>query len=150
MVDLKDLQKIYIFSDLNTEELARIKPLIFEKEFNKGTVLFFEGMAGGIMYLVKSGQIEIYKKQGSQEIAITTLKPGDFLGEMSLLDDEPRSAAARVGQDAVLLVITKRNFQEILKASPEGANKIFIALLRIMSKRLRDTNRKLMQASPSS
>ncbi|MDV7395779.1 cyclic nucleotide-binding domain-containing protein, partial [Arthrospira platensis SPKY1] len=82
-----------------------------------------------------------------QEISITTLKPGDFVGEMSLLDDEPRSAAARVSQDAVLLVVTKRHFQEILKASPEGANKIFIALLKIMSKRLRDTNRKLIQTS---
>lgn len=147
MVDIKDLQKIFIFSDLTPEELDRIKPLIFEKEFKKATMLFFEGMAGGIMYLVKSGQIEIFKKQGSQEIPITTLKPGDFLGEMSLLDDEPRSAAARVSQDAVLLVITKRHFQEILKASPEGANKIFIALLKIMSKRLRDTNQKLIQAS---
>lgn len=147
MVDLKDLQQIYIFSDLTADELERIKPLIFEKEFRKGTALFFEGMAGGIMYLVKSGQIEIYKRQGSLEIPITTLGPGDFLGEMSLLDDEPRSAAARVSQDAVLLVVTKRHFQEILKASPEGANKIFIALLKIMSKRLRDTNQKLIQSS---
>lgn len=105
--------------------------------------MFFEGMVGGIMYLVKKGGVKIYKKKGLKEIFIADLGPGDFVGEMSLIDDEPRSAAAKVTEDSILMVITKKNFENILQVSPMSANKILIAFLRILSKRLRDTNKKI-------
>ncbi len=105
--------------------------------------MFFEGMVGGIMYLVKKGGVKIYKKKGLKEIFIAGLGPGDFVGEMSLIDDEPRSAAAKVTEDSILMVITKKNFENILQVSPMSANKILIAFLRILSKRLRDTNKKI-------
>jgi len=145
MVEVQDLRRSTLFRELTDEEIESIRWLIFEKEYRKGTALFFEGMTGGIMYLVKSGRVEIFKKKGSRELTIATLGPGDFVGEMSLIDDEPRSAAARVIQDSVLMVITKKNFQNILTASPKGANKILIAFLKILSKRLRDTNRKITE-----
>ncbi|MBN1595901.1 cyclic nucleotide-binding domain-containing protein [candidate division FCPU426 bacterium] len=143
MVEKKDLRRCYLFQELTDAEIERIRPLIFEKEYRGGTVLFFEGMAGGVMYLVKTGKVEIYTKKKGKEITIATLGPGDFVGEMSLIDDQPRSAAARVSGDTVLMVVTKKNFQDILTASPEGANKILIAFLKILSRRLRDTNRKI-------
>ena len=144
MVEIEDLKKSYLFKTLTNEEISKIKHLIFEKEYRKGTALFFEGMAGGIMYLVKKGTVEIFVKKAGQEIAIAKLGTGDFVGEMSLIDDEPRSAAARVSENSILMVITRKNFQDILKASPEGANKILIAFLKILSKRLRDTNAKIL------
>jgi CRP/FNR family transcriptional regulator, cyclic AMP receptor protein len=144
MVEAKDLRRSVLFSDLTDVEIDSIKNLIFEKEYRKGTALFFEGMAGGIMYLVKEGSVDIFKKKGMEELPLATLGPGDFVGEMSLIDDEPRSAAAKVNEASVLMVITKKNFQDILRASPEGANKILISFLKILSKRLRETNRKIL------
>lgn len=141
MIESKDLRNSKIFRDLTNEEIERISPLVFEKDYRQGKALFFEGMAGGIMYLVKSGKVDILAKKGGKEIPVASLLPGDSLGEMSLIDDLPRSATAMVSQDAVLIVITKKSFQDILRVCPEGANKMLIAFLKIMSARLRNTNR---------
>lgn len=143
MAEIKDLRAIGIFQAFTNEELEKIQRLIFEKEYRAGATLFLEGMPGEVLYLVKSGQVEIYKRRQDGEFAMAVLSPGDILGEMSLIDDAPRSASARVIRDSRLLVITKKNFQEIMQAHPQAANKILIVLLRIVNRRLRETNEKL-------
>lgn len=143
MVEPKDLRKISIFRDCTDEELDNIKNFIFEKNMRQGMALFYEGMSGGVMYLVKSGEIEIFKRNRPEDIIYAKLGPGDFVGEMSLFDDEPRSASARITQTAVLMVITKASFQDMIKKIPEGGNKILLTLLKMISKRLRVTNQKL-------
>jgi CRP-like cAMP-binding protein len=143
MVEAKDLQQILLFRELSAEEIEKIARFIFERPYRKGTVLFFEGMPGGILYLVKSGKIEIFIKKDGQDISIAHLGPNDFVGEMSLIDEEPRSAAARVVEDAVLMVVTKKSFQDIMAAIPQAANKILVTMLKILSRRLRETNRKM-------
>jgi len=143
MVEGKDLQQIVLFRDLSSEEVEKISRFVFERPYRKGTVLFFEGMPGGILYLVKSGKVEIFIKKDKEEIRIAQLGPSDFVGEMSLIDDEPRSAAARVMEDSVLMVITKKSFQDLMAAIPEAANKVLVTMLKILSRRLRDTNRKM-------
>ena len=147
MVEIEEIKNISIFQDLTDNEIEKIKHLFHEKDYPRGRTLFFEGMSGGIMYLVKSGKIEIFKKIEGEEVLLASLCAGSFLGEMSLFDDEPRSAGARVAENTVLLVITKKNFQGILKISPEGSNKILMSLLKIISQRLRETNRKLSAKS---
>lgn len=143
MIDLKKLKAMSMFQDLTDSELEEAGQHIFEKEYHSGNVLFHEGMAGGILYLLVSGKVEIFRRVEGQEIILASLGPGDFVGEMSLIDDEPRSASARVTEDASLLVVTKKSFFDIIEINPEGANKILLNLLRILSHRLRDTNRRL-------
>jgi CRP/FNR family transcriptional regulator, cyclic AMP receptor protein len=144
MIEIKDIQRIILFRELSQAELHKIQPLFFEKDYHKGMYLFFEGNPGGILYLVKSGGIEIVKKKGNQEIKLTELGPGDFVGEMSLIDDEPRSASAKMTEDSILMVVTKKNFQTMLSTSPEIGVKILLAFLKILSKRLRETNKKIL------
>ncbi len=146
MIESNDLSRIPIFRELGRADLDRIKRLMFERAFRKGSMLFLEGMQGEVFYVVKSGTVEILKKKDNEDILIATLGPGELVGEMSILDDEPRSATARIGEDAVLIVVTKKNFQDIMRETPGGANKILLAILKIVNQRLRETNRKLTSA----
>ncbi len=146
MIEASDLTQISIFKELSPAELEPVKHLIFERTFKAGSTLFLEGMKGEVFYLVKQGTVEILKKKESQDVRIATLGPGQFVGEMSIIDDEPRSATAKVVDDAILFIVTKKCFQDIMRATPEGANKILLAILKIVNQRLRDTNRKLAQA----
>ncbi len=147
MVDIQDLKKISVFSDLNDEELSKIKNFMFEKTMRKGMTLFYEGMSGGVMYLVKNGEIEIFKRQMPEDIIFAKLGAGSFVGEMSLIDEEPRSASARITKDTVLLVITKSGFNDMIRRNPECGNKILMSFLKILSGRLRDTNKRLVGTS---
>jgi len=106
-------------------------------------MLFIEGMQGEVFYLVKRGKVEIRKKRAGVEMVIATLGVGDFVGEMAVLDEEPRSATARVVEETTMLIITRKSFQDILKALPEGAVKILMIILKNVNQRLREANRKL-------
>lgn len=143
MVEAEDLKKISVFNELALDELNQIKHFIFEKNMRKGMTLFYEGMHGGVMYLVKQGEIEIFKRQVPEDIIFATLGAGSFVGEMSLIDEEPRSASARITQDTTLMVITKSSFKDMIRKNPEAGNKVLFSFLKIISSRLRETNKKL-------
>ncbi|MBI9088544.1 MAG: cyclic nucleotide-binding domain-containing protein [Desulfobacterium sp.] len=144
MIESKDLKCVSVFKDLSNDELDRIKIYVSEETFKKGTTLFKEGMRGGVMYIVKSGEIEIFQKARPSEISLAKLKAGSFVGEMSMIDDEPRSASARISANAVLLIITKASFREIITKNAESGNKILLSFLKMLSTRLRDTNKKVL------
>jgi len=133
-----------LFSQLTTTELENLGSFIFEKTYTLGSTLFVEGMAGEILYLVRRGKVEIIKKiSGNEDKILATLQPGEFLGEMSLVENMPRSATARVSQEAVLLVMTKKSFQAMLEKHPPMAVKILMAFLRTANQRLRLANETL-------
>ena len=107
--------------------------------FKKGDVIFLEGEPGADMYIVQGGAVEIYRVlEGSDEV-LAVMEKGDFFGEMSLLEGTPRSASARVGEDAELIIINGTTFDKMLKANIE----IAVRMLRKMSIRVRAANRQV-------
>jgi len=100
----------------------------FARDFKAGTVLFEEGQPGQDMYVVLAGQVEIRRKVGEIEHALAVLMPGDFFGEMAILNARPRSATAVTRIDSRLLVIEGRMFEAMLRARPEIALRIIKAL----------------------
>jgi CRP/FNR family transcriptional regulator, cyclic AMP receptor protein len=145
MIETSDLVRVVLFKELLPEELEAVKHLVFERAFKAGSTLFLEGMKGDLFYIVKTGQVEILKKKDGEEVHIASLGPGQFVGEMSIIDDEPRSATAKITEDSVLLIVTRKCFLDIVRATPAGANKILMAMLKIVNQRLREANRKLLQ-----
>jgi len=143
MIEAIDLKRVSVFKDLSNDELDKIKIYVSEETFKKGTTLFKEGMRGGVMYIVKRGEIEIFRKGKPAEISLAKLRVGSFVGEMAMIDEEPRSASARISADAVLLIITKASFREIITKNAESGNKILFNFLKMLSARLRDTNKKI-------
>ncbi len=106
----------------------------FARDFKAGTVLFEEGQPGDFMYVVATGEVEIRRKVGESERVLAVLPPGDFFGEMAILNSRPRSATAVVRVDSRLVVIEGKTFEAMLRARPEIALRIIKALaLRLES-----------------
>ena len=100
----------------------------FARDFKAGSVLFEEGQAGDFMYVVASGEVEIRRKVGESDRVLAVLPPGDFFGEMAILNSRPRSATAVVRVDSRLVVIEGKTFEAMLRARPEIALRIIKAL----------------------
>jgi CRP/FNR family cyclic AMP-dependent transcriptional regulator len=106
----------------------------FARDFAAGTVLFTEGQRGDFMYVVQSGEVEIRRMVGQAERVLAILPPGEFFGEMAILNARPRSATAVVRTESRLLVIEGRTFEAMLRARPEIALRIIKSLaLRLES-----------------
>lgn len=100
----------------------------FARDFKAGTVLFEEGQPGDFMYVVATGDVEIRRKVGETERVLAVIQPGDFFGEMAILNSRPRSATAVVRIDSRLIVIEGKTFEAMLRARPEIAMRIIKAL----------------------
>jgi len=93
----------------------------FGREFKAGTVLFREGDPGVEMYVIQSGKVKVTRRVGSQEALLAILPEGEFLGEMSIINGQPRSATATVLEDAKLLVLDARTFEAMIRGNAEVA-----------------------------
>jgi CRP/FNR family transcriptional regulator, cyclic AMP receptor protein len=145
-LDMESLKALPLFRDLAENELAEVAPLFFEKTYAKNSTLFVEGMTGEILYVIRKGSVNILKKvANNQEVVLAGLKEGEFLGEMSLIDNRPRTATAKVAEESVLLVMTKKAFTTLLEKHPGTALKILLVFLRIANDRLRKANESIKQ-----
>jgi CRP-like cAMP-binding protein len=100
----------------------------FARDFPAGSVLFEEGQPGDYMYVVQTGEVEIRRQVGETERVLAILPPGEFFGEMAILNGRPRSATAVCKTDARLLVIEGKTFEAMMRARPEIALRIIKAL----------------------
>ncbi|MBA3462691.1 MAG: Crp/Fnr family transcriptional regulator [Deltaproteobacteria bacterium] len=100
----------------------------FARDFPAGSVLFEEGQPGDYMYVVQSGEVEIRRQVGETERVLAILPPGEFFGEMAILNGRPRSATAVCKTNARLLVIEGKTFEAMMRARPEIALRIIKAL----------------------
>ena len=140
-LEIESLTRLPFFQELNPAELKDLAAFFFEKSYPQNATLFVEGMEGGILYVVKSGAVQILKKlANNQEALLATLKEGAFLGEMSLIEKQPRSATARVVEGSTLLAMTKGSFDTMMRKHPGIALKILLAFLKITNDRLDKAN----------
>lgn len=134
------LQSVPLFSAMTLEQLEAIHSCLTEQHYTKGEVIFNEGDIGDEMYIVADGQVEILLNLDSDEpLHLATVESGSYFGEMSVLDRDPRSAAARVTQDARLFVLKGEQLKELIYVMPEIAFTIF----RVLSERLRRSDKRL-------
>ena len=140
MERLLALQKVTIFSGLSLDQLHKIDSLLCEQHFVSGEVVVAEGDHGEDLYILMEGQVDFYKSwQRENEVLLSELSPFGYLGEMALLDDEPRSATAVARQDCRFLTLSGARFRELLTQSPEMGFEVFRALtsrIRAAEKRL--------------
>jgi hypothetical protein len=99
-----------------------------------GDIIFSEGEIGNEMYIIQSGTVELLKSIGKESRVLATLEKGDFFGEMSVLEDLPRTASARAKTDVELVRINGTTFDTMLKGNTE----IAVRMMRKLSRRLRD------------
>jgi CRP/FNR family cyclic AMP-dependent transcriptional regulator len=111
----------------------------FGKEFKRGNVLFREGEPGNEMYVVQAGKVNITKTVRETEKILATLGAGEFFGEMSILNNKPRSAGAVVAEDAKLLVIDPKTFEAMIRGNVE----IAVRLIKKLSDRLQEADEQI-------
>jgi CRP-like cAMP-binding protein len=107
-----------------------------------GDIIFSEGEIGTEMYIVQSGSVELLKEIGGETRVLTTLEKGDFFGEMSVLEDLPRTASARAKTEVELVRINGAMFDAMLKSNTE----IAVRMMRKLSRRLREITAMLEQS----
>jgi CRP/FNR family cyclic AMP-dependent transcriptional regulator len=134
------LRQIPLFTQLDDGELERIGRAARDKNYPKGSVILFEDDPGDALYVVLSGQVKVVLiGEDGREVILSMLKVGDFFGEMSLIDDQPRSAHVIAVDDAGLLVLRRDDFRACLEESP----RIALGLLQALSRRLRRADDKI-------
>jgi len=118
-VDINLLKNINIFSDLNDNDLMKISGIVEEQNFPENFFIFREGDRGHEMFCIVSGSVEISRNiVADKRKPIVTLKPGQFFGEMTIFDEEPRSANVMTLEKSVFLKITKKSFSSFLELNP--------------------------------
>jgi len=143
-MDIALLKKVKLFEGLNSAQLAKLAALGEERKVQAGEFLFKEGDVGAEMYIIETGRVRISKNvPGIGEEALAILEPGQYFGEMALIDDAKRSADAIVHAPVTLHVISKESLDELMFVDKEIAYILLWTFVRTLSERLRETDDKI-------
>jgi CRP-like cAMP-binding protein len=138
------LEKIAFFDDLTRGELGLLMNFMSLYELKSGEYLFTEGEMGQYVCFVVEGRLEVLKKSiTGSEIVITTITKGYSIGDMSLIDQTPRSASIRARSKSVLAILPRSAFKVILTKHPAIGIKILIGFARFQTENLRKTSNQL-------
>src|SRR5215216_4449547 len=106
MNKLELLRGVAAFARLSDDQLAVLATSIGTQSFARGEMIFHQGSIGSVLYIIVSGQVRIFRiSEAGQELAVTMLRNGDFLGELALLDGLPRSASAQTMRPTITLTL---------------------------------------------
>lgn len=125
-----------LFATLSATELRIVDGLLHRRRYLAGEVIFDEGEDGHALYLVTEGQIAVHLTS-QPGLSIAQLGPGEFFGELGLLDDWPRSAQTRAITDCELAVLFRGDFEQLMDSHARIASRIAYQLAHNLGKRLR-------------
>ncbi|MBO8126935.1 MAG: Crp/Fnr family transcriptional regulator [Firmicutes bacterium] len=133
----KHLKEVDLFTFLTEDQFNQLVAAAAQKKLAKNEVLFLEGDPGEAMFIILEGAVQVYtlSPEGKEKI-LAILGQGDLLGELSLLDGEPRSATAQALEPTRLAVIDRAQFERFIRENSEVA----LILLRDLAHRLRQTD----------
>ena len=137
------------FNRFNEEELSIIAQYINILEIEPGQVLFKEGEQGDCVYFIVDGELDVIKESvsgsrvGIDMVVISKLSRGRSIGEMSIIDNIPRSATVKARTEAALVTLTSSGFDSICKDYPNIGIRILKGISRILSMNLRQTSSRL-------
>ena len=135
------LKNVKLFAELSPDSLAKLGSCLKAAEFPPAEVIVREGAPGVSMYVIKSGLVEVRKKDPTTGIdfLVAQLSEGAAVGEMSLLTGKPRSATVTTVQPTVVFTLTRADFRNLLTQHPE----ISLGLARILAERLEDATKQV-------
>lgn len=133
-----------LFEQLSADELDRVVAFLRPHQVTADTVVFKEGGHGNYVCFLTGGILHVLKQRDSgQESLIATLREGQSVGEMAIIDGLPRSATVRAATDVSLLLLKRDDFNQLLDSEPAIAAKILKAIARMLSFHLRKTSGEL-------
>jgi CRP/FNR family cyclic AMP-dependent transcriptional regulator len=133
-----------LFAGLSAQQLGVLASSLRRRGYHRGEVIFRQDDPGTILYLIESGAVKIVLlSPAGKEVILALLRPGDFFGELALLDGEPRSADAIAHESSDLLLLHREDFLRFLETQPMAAE----SLLAAVGRRLRRTDQLVHDAA---
>ncbi len=136
------LRRIKVFAGLSDEQIQRFIQYMELKEIRQFTQLAKQGDPGDAMYLILQGEIRVRLMIGGKETILATLSNGEFVGEISLYDNGPRSADVIANNDSILLKIAASAFQKVVEEAPDLAAPFLFGMGRTLTGRIRADNKR--------
>jgi Cyclic nucleotide-binding domain len=143
MKELITLKQVPLFSGLNLDQLAAVDRLMVTRHYAKGESVFRRGDVGAELYVVVEGEIRVHLDHGGREVTLARHGPGGVVGEMSVFDDQPRSASAQAMTDTAVRVLRRDRLHAIVHDHPE----VLLEFIKSLSQRLRAMDEKV-EAEP--
>ena len=134
------LKAVPFFTSLNDRELDVVRSVAAEKSYQKNAVVLTEGEMGDSLYMIQSGKVKVFiGDEDGREIILKILSAGDFFGEMSMIDKQPRSASVTTIEASTFLVLTHAAFEKCIELAPRIGNMV----MQILAQRVREADRKI-------
>ena len=150
MENLELLNNTMLFTGCSEEELELALGLFQERQIKSNTTIFTENMPAEALYIIKSGNVRISVLAGDgHERGLLLLTPGEFFGELALVQAEGRLATAKSEGQTELLMLTRKDFQALLDLDPRTGSRLLMAITKLLAMRIRaygDKFKKLLTA----
>ena len=131
---MTDLSHISLFEGLPDAELAALQDLCITRTYPKNTVIINEGDQANAMFICSSGKVKVYvSDENGKEFVLNSMGPCEYFGELSLLDDESRSASVITTEKSTFSILYKEDFSKVVLSNPDLA----LVLLRNLAARIR-------------
>jgi len=132
------LHSLDLFADLKGAELGTLAQALHARTYRPGEVVFVQGDIGRALFILETGKVELTREGADgKPVVLYTLKPGEFFGEMALLESLPRSATATAVETSRLHLLYRTKLDVILHANPRIGVAIMTHFARLLSARLR-------------
>lgn len=143
-MDIELLKKVPIFSNLNDDELMKIRKLCVTQHYDKDRLILIEEDIGKTLFLIQKGRVKVSRmSDNGREVILSILGPGGFFGELSLIDGKTRSASVTAIEESESLLLRRSEFLVMLEQYPQ----IAISLLKELAARIRKSDTQIKSLS---
>ena len=132
------LRSLVLFKDLRDRELGYLAQALHARTYHAGETIFLEGDIGRALFIIESGKIELSRQgEDGKPVPVYTAQPGEFFGEMALLEQLPRTASAVAAERSHLYLLYRSKLESLLSHHPRIGASIMAHLAQLLSARLR-------------
>ena len=128
------LKRVSLFANLSSAELKQVAAIASEEVFSDGEVIAHKGEQGDAMFVIVSGQVHVYAENGGNLTELARRTTGDYVGELSIINREPRNATLIASGDVRVLCIDQKTFEGLIRERPE----VSLFIIQTLSKRLKE------------
>lgn len=143
------LRQVSLFMEFDPEEMATFLEFVDPIRFRQGELLMRQGDQTSGMFIVIEGRLRaVAKLPDGRKVVMHRMRSGDIFGELSIIDDYPRSADLIVDEDCLVLKITNTVVETLFNLHPSAAFKILLGISRTLVRRLRESDKRLLLDFP--
>lgn len=132
-----------LFRYLTDGERERVESIGEVKRIAEGTYLIRAGELDSTLFAIEDGHLDIIGFDDGKQTVLATVGPGDVIGEVSFIDDSPRSVSVKAGEETTVRAWNKRTLSEALAFEPQLLAKVSVAMNELLVERLRDMSRRV-------